>query len=167
MVLPAARLDRDPAAGNRRCKIKREQACKPNSVSRLYAGVATIPLGPALLPGSSDLPESCLCSGELCSPSDDRRSPLQNLSDHSSPLQRLRSGPLLLSYLVLLRVGFALPRASPPERCALTLRPPRQPAPFHPYPAPRTGRGGIFSVALSVPAAYGPTSRTSSTGPRR
>ena len=30
-------------------------------------------------------------------------------------------------YLVLLRVGFTLPPALPPERCALT-------APFHPYP---------------------------------
>jgi len=31
-------------------------------------------------------------------------------------------------YLVLLRVGFALPAALLPRRCALT-------APFHPYPA--------------------------------
>jgi hypothetical protein len=37
-------------------------------------------------------------------------------------------------YLVLLRVGFTLPPALPPERCALT-------APFHPYPG-RTGRPG-------------------------
>ena len=32
----------------------------------------------------------------------------------------------MLPYLVLLRVGFALPPVSPPARCALT-------APFHPY----------------------------------
>jgi len=38
-----------------------------------------------------------------------------------------RSGPLLLSYLVLLRVGFALPAGLLRPRCALT-------APFHPYP---------------------------------
>ena len=38
-------------------KKEREQACKPNSVPRL-TGVAIIPLAPALLPGSSDLPES-------------------------------------------------------------------------------------------------------------
>src|SRR6266851_9552832 len=50
-----------------------------------------------------------------------------------------RSGPLLLSYLVLLRVGFALPDGLLRPRCALT-------APFHPY----LRRGGIFSVALSV-----------------
>src|SRR5260370_30042071 len=50
-----------------------------------------------------------------------------------------RSGPLLLPYLVLLHVGFALPAGSLRPRCALT-------APFHPYLA----RGGIFSVALSV-----------------
>ena len=50
-----------------------------------------------------------------------------------------RSGPLLLPYLVLLHVGFALPDGSLRPRCALT-------APFHPY----LRRGGIFSVALSV-----------------
>ena len=63
-------------------------------------------------------------------------------------------------YLVLLRVGFTLPRLLPAERCALT-------APFHPYPCVggiadespshprsssrrRVSRGGIFSVALAV-----------------
>jgi hypothetical protein len=50
-----------------------------------------------------------------------------------------RSGQLLLPYLVLLHVGFALPDGSLHPRCALT-------APFHPY----LRRGGIFSVALSV-----------------
>src|SRR5260370_11837993 len=54
-----------------------------------------------------------------------------------------RSGPLLLPYLVLLHVGFALPAGSLRPRCALT-------APFHPYLA----RGGIFSVALSVRNAF-------------
>ena len=48
--------------------------------------------------------------------------------------------PRLPPYLVLLRVGFALPATLLLRRCALT-------APFHPYPAVR---GGIFSVALSV-----------------
>jgi hypothetical protein len=75
--------------------------------------------------------------------------------------------PRLPPYLVLLRVGFTLPPALLPERCALT-------APFHPYqdlgaPGPDTGvpgdrssslgwlgtwensfPGGIFSVALAV-----------------
>jgi hypothetical protein len=61
-------------------------------------------------------------------------------------------------YLVLLRVGFTLPPALQPERCALT-------APFHPYPGAKRAsslraaelscespgnRGGIFSVALAV-----------------
>jgi hypothetical protein len=41
--------------------------------------------------------------------------------------------------LVLLRVGFALPRLLLNGRCALT-------APFHPYRL----LGGMFSVALSV-----------------
>ena len=52
-----------------------------------------------------------------------------------------RSGPLLLPYLVLLRVGFALPAGLLRPRCAFT-------APFHPYRMVRSG--GIFSVALSV-----------------
>ena len=89
----------------------------------------------------------------------------------------MRSAAWLLArrfppYLVLLRVGFTLPPALPPERCALT-------APFHPYPGAgvsatasvpgkpgqlgycvsrealdpkkrRGSRGGIFSVALAV-----------------
>ncbi len=46
-------------------------------------------------------------------------------------------------YLVLLRVGFALPLSLPIARCALT-------APFHPYLETRRWLGGIFSVALSV-----------------
>ena len=67
-------------------------------------------------------------------------------------------------YLVLLRVGFTMPRALQRERCALT-------APFHPSPGGgpavqanlnespvsqpvvndgRGSRGGIFSVALAV-----------------
>jgi len=41
-----------------------------------------------------------------------------------------RSGPLLLPYLVLLHVGFALPDGLLRPRCALT-------APFHPYPPKR------------------------------
>src|SRR5438552_12779051 len=52
-----------------------------------------------------------------------------------------RSGPLLLPYLVLLRVGFTLPAELLRPRCALT-------APFHPYLPVKAG--GIFSVALSV-----------------
>ena len=46
-------------------------------------------------------------------------------------------------YLVLLPVGFALPRPLPAARCALT-------APFHPYRPRMSGIGGIFSVALSL-----------------
>jgi len=80
--------------------------------------------------------------------------------------------PEFLPYLVLLRVGFAMPRALLPGRCALT-------APFHPYRTSRTSQasracacfafasgskriglrrslicGGIFSVALSVKWAW-------------
>src|SRR5438552_18603894 len=56
-------------------------------------------------------------------------------------------------YSVLLPVGFAVPPALPPARCALT-------APFHPClspsPSPQAGEGwvaeagGLFSVALSL-----------------
>ena len=65
-------------------------------------------------------------------------------------------------YLILLPVGFALPRMLPSARCALT-------APFHPYSAPSfrittqltlaglprrsciaAKAGGLFSVALSL-----------------
>ena len=114
-------------------KAKGEQACKPDSVPRA-SGAAIIPLGPELLPGSSDLPESV------------PRSPYG---------PRLRSGPLLLSYLVLLRVGFSLPRTSPSGRCALTLSPVQRDRTFSPLPRPSQRfpvvdqrRGGIFSVAL-------------------
>src|ERR1035438_2745540 len=55
-----------------------------------------------------------------------------------------RSEPLLLPYLVLLRVGFTLPAGLLRPRCAFT-------APFHPYRKPLSRpSGGIFSVALSV-----------------
>ena len=58
------------------------------------------------------------------------------------PTREQRGPRLMLPYLVLLRVGFALPPALPQARCALT-------APFHPYRR-RCRLGGIFSVALSV-----------------
>jgi hypothetical protein len=51
----------------------------------------------------------------------------------------LRSGSLLLSYLVLLHAGFALPSTSLSRRCALTLIPLKRDAPFHPYPE-KSGR---------------------------
>ena len=57
---------------------------------------------------------------------------------------------LFLPYLVLLRVGLAMPRSLLPGRCALT-------APFHPYPA-KAGRyvlcGALRRTALT------PSSRT-------
>ena len=69
-----------------------------------------------MLPGSSDLPGSC--------------------GAPSQPALRLAAA--LLPYLVLLRVGFALPATLLPRRCALT-------APFHPYPAAVVnGRAVLF-----------------------
>ena len=43
--------------------------------------------------------------------------------------RRLERSGKIPAYLVLLRVGFTLPRSLLPARCALT-------APFHPYPKP-------------------------------
>ena len=106
---------------------------KPNSVRlrsafRRSFGVTTIPLGPALLAGSSDLPggfgRAILCHQRTC-------------------VRQCFAPP----YLALLRAGFCLPSALQRTRCALT-------APFHPYsPSLRFSaelrRSGIFSVPLS------------------
>src|SRR5205085_2040562 len=82
-------------------------------------GEADIPLGPALPRGSSEL-------------------------------TRERGGPPLpleaaLPYLLLLRVGLAVPSTSPPMRCALT-------APFHPCP-PRGGRSVLCGAVPRVASA--------------
>ena len=60
----------------------------------------------------------------------------------SSSLPGLRrSGPLLVPYLALLQVGFAMRPPSPAARCALT-------APFHPCLCPSLGRPGHRRSAL-------------------
>jgi hypothetical protein len=109
----------------------RQRTRKPNSV------YAVIPLGAALPRTlSSDLPGGfghCMEQPYGAGPA-----PNTNLAPDS------RFPP----YLVLLRVGFTLPPALRPERCALT-------APFHPYSGNLTSRGGMFSVALAV---HGPSS---------
>src|ERR1700736_4536324 len=69
---------------------------------------AVIPLGRALLRGSSDLPGGCGAPSRHAAPGSPK-------ADQEIP-----------PYLVLLRVGFALPAALLRRRCALT-------APFHPY----------------------------------
>src|ERR1039458_8591727 len=81
-------------------------------ISRILSAVAgrtIIPLGHALLRGSSDLPGGCGAPSRHAFP--------------AKPKLHREIPP----YLVLLRVGFALPAALLPRRCALT-------APFHPYP---------------------------------
>ena len=88
-------------------------------VSRILS-CAVIPLGAALPQAlTSDLPGGF---GEKLEPPC-RIGPMRDAA--------LARGRHLPPYLVLLRVGFTLPPALPPERCALT-------APFHPYPG--TGR---------------------------
>ena len=136
-------------SGVRTARIDSCRACKPNSVCRSFSspaswaeaaktksGTTVIPLGRALLRGSSDLPGSCDAP-----------------SRHVHPPRRT-----LLPYLVLLRVGFSLPPSLLTARCALT-------APFHPYLAvvlspqsvaadSQRRRGGMFSVALSVERSH-------------
>jgi len=58
-------------------------------------------------------------------------------------LARLKRSGAIPAYLVLLRVGFTLPRPLLAARCALT-------APFHPYLPRLREAGGMFSVALAV-----------------
>ena len=80
-------------------------------ISRILSAVTgrtIIPLGHALLRGSSDLPGGCGAPSRHAFP--------------AKPKLHREIPP----YLVLLRVGFALPAALLPRRCALT-------APFHPY----------------------------------
>jgi len=120
----------------RGCRLFGKRTRKPNSV------YAVIPLGEALpLALISDLPGGFgNCQEPPC-----RIGPMRN--------RRLAPGPGFPPYLVLLRVGFTLPLALLPARCALT-------APFHPYHCVGQtfgrvhqlvpGRGGMFSVALAV-----------------
>lgn len=53
------------------------------------------------------------------------------------------AGAASRAYMMLLRMGFGLPRLSPAARWALT-------PPFHPCPPGRSPPGGLFSVPLSV-----------------
>ena len=128
------------------------------SPPRRAGRMAIIPLGPILLSDSSDLPESRLSS----------------LSAVRGEAAALRSGQPLLSYLVLLRVGFTLPRMSPPERCALTLSPNERAAPFHPYPS-NDGRyifcgtfraGGVRPDESGIPRRPSPLASTLPCGVR-
>src|ERR1700742_1998727 len=120
----------------------RYQVYKPNSVAMLPS-LTVIPLGRSLLTGSSDLPGSCGVLQAFKPAAHWRTEPArmaffqglrngfrllrprarfeQNGSHRRSP----RALPFL-PYLVLLRVGFAMPYALLHKRCALT-------APFHPY----------------------------------
>jgi len=82
-------------------------ACKPGSVPGRNRGIA-IHLGCPLPDTSCDRP------GRLC----------------GSTFTGTVSRPIGRPYLVLLQVGFTLPRLLPSLRCALT-------APFHPYLEPK------------------------------
>jgi hypothetical protein len=86
--------------------------------------VTVIPLGCRSLGSSSDLPGAC-----------------------DAPSRHVRP-KALAPYLILLRVGFTLPRPLLDARCALT-------APFHPYP-----RGRYLFCGTGRPWAFTPKSRT-------
>lgn len=75
-----------------------------------------IPLGDALLRRSSNLPAGFGSSREVSAPR--RTGPIRH--------RRLQRSGDIPAYLVLLRVGFTMPRSLLNARCALT-------APFHPY----------------------------------
>src|SRR6516162_2773687 len=100
--------------------LEHQPACKPGSVGREAGAprVTAIPLGRRLPGASSNLPGR----------------PDPDIDPGAFAPRR--------PYSVLLPVGFAVPPALPPARCALT-------APFHPYLFPG-GAGGLFSVALSL-----------------
>ena len=114
-------------------RVEKTKANRP--VSRILypaeAGRRSFLWAAELLPGSSDLPES-----------------------YPRPLPGGVgwSEPLLLSYLVLLHVGFPLPRPSPSGRCALTLSS-RRNRTISPLPRLATGRYifcGTFRTCLPL-----------------
>src|SRR3954452_13560926 len=91
--------------------------------------MAIIPLRDALPRRSSDLPGGLTHRAGTC-----------------------RSCDRLPPYLVLLRVGFTMPRSLLNGRCALT-------APFHPYPLPERSRRYVL-CGTGRPSGLNPTSRT-------
>ena len=103
-----------------------QAACKPGSVPGPKGREMTIPLGPVSPRTSRDRPGR---------PARERACAARPKAPHRRP------------YLVLLPVGFTVPPALPPARCALA-------APFHPCPQARpeglAPAGGLLSVALSL-----------------
>jgi len=85
------------------------RTCKPNSVCRIAPAGRSFLWATHYCEGSSDLPGGCDAPSRHVLP-----------SEAFTPTQ-------VPPYLVLLRVGFALPAALLTRRCALT-------EPFHPYP---------------------------------
>ena len=105
--------------------------------AKTKSGTTVIPLGRALLHGSSDLPGSC-------------DAPSQHVpagSANSRGGARIERTGAVLPYLVLLRVGFSLPPPLLAARCALT-------APFHPYPAQLADAGDDASTNKLGGAVY-------------
>ncbi len=124
----------------------RHQTCKPNSVAMLPS-LTVIPLGRSLLTGSSDLPGSCGVLRAFKSAAEILR--LRGIKGSLALAHRAGTHPEycyseFLPYLVLLRVGFAMPCALLPRRCALT-------APFHPYRFIQGPSNGLRRASLLRP----------------
>ena len=109
-------------------------------VSRILSWTI-IPLGDALLRRSSNLPAGFGCRRCLAA------RPALSSPWRTGPVRgpRRKSGGGLPAYLVLLRVGFTVPRPLLGARCALT-------APFHPYPM-LPARHGAVSFLLHWPSS--------------
>ncbi len=99
--------------------------------TKTKSGTTVIPLGHTLLRGSSDLPGSC-------------DAPSRHVRPISASAEAESGIRTFLPYLVLLRVGFALPPPLLTARCALT-------APFHPYRAQPPQRTAGFEGARLQP----------------
>jgi hypothetical protein len=134
-VVEGVRHNRCATATNRRCcrfvpergapraVVECQTVCKPGSVPRHEGGRRPF------------LWDACRQAPRATDPGDGAKARLRRAGSH----RRRACRP----YLVLLRVGFAMPVPLPGPRCALT-------APFHPCLPPRGGVGGVLSVALSL-----------------
>ncbi len=100
---------------------------------------------PGLSPGGSHSSRSSIAAG--------LKRPTRDFSCRLDPEgqadRRWCGGPPLVPYLVLLRVGFALPSRLLETRCALT-------APFHPYPEETPGRYVFCGTFRGPPFESGP-----------
>jgi hypothetical protein len=155
-------LENKLVCGSRTCKpnsVCREAPLRTKSTPEATYHRTAIPLGHASLRGSSDLPggfRHLIAGGTPVMGNHLRAEPARARVAHALPIDRAATTASLPPYLVLLRVGFAMPDPLLERRCALT-------APFHPYHCdPRSGgreRRYVFCGTFRQPA-FTPASRT-------